>query len=447
MYIVVIGLGEVGRHLLRVLDREGHDVVAVDSEPSRVEHALEHFDVSGVVGYGASQEVLLQAGVKNAGLVAAVTDNDEVNLIAALAAKNAGARRVIARAQGKVWANWQGGVRYGLLGVDVVINPRILVAQELTLIARSHGANEIVHLARDRITLEQITLADDMKHADRPLMDLKLPHGVLVAAVIRGGRLFIPHGSTALRPKDRVYLIGRPNAVRETEDFFTSRTVAHNVCIIGGGVVGESMALALSELGAQVLVIERDLETAEKLAEKLPVATIVHGDGTDLTLLNEEEVARYDFLAAATGEDEVNLMAALLAKKLRVTRTACVVNRGDYVEIYRELGIDVVLSPRMVASDQILRYSRQARIQSLTVLENGQAEVVELRARKGCKALGKPLMDLGLPRGLLIAAVVRDERVTIARGDTEIRAGDTVILLASPKTRGVVEELFRAGGT
>jgi len=445
MYIVVIGLGEVGRHLLRVLDREGHDVVAVDNNPDQVEHALEHFDVSGVVGYGASQDILQRAGVGDADLVVAVTDHDEVNLIAALAAKNAGARRVIARAQGNVWANWQGGVRYGLLGVDVVINPRILVSQELTMIARSHGANEIVHLARERITLEQITLTEEMRHADKPLAELKLPRGVLVAAVIRDGRLFIPHGSTALRPNDRVYLIGRPNAVREAEDFFMTRSEADSVCIIGGGVIGESMAHALSELGTQVLVIEQDLETAEKLAEKLDSATVVHGDGTDLTLLNEEEVGRYDFLAAATGEDEVNLMAALLAKQLNVTRTACVVNRGDYIEIYRKLGIDVVLSPRMVASDQILRYSRRARVQSLTVLEDGQAEVIELRARKGCKAVGAPLMDLDLPTGLLVAAIVRDEKVTIARGDTEIAPGDTVILLASTKTRGAVEELFSPG--
>ena len=159
MHIVVIGLGEVGRHLLDVLQGDKHDVVAVDRDPDAAAYAEDHYDVAILVGYGASHETLEAAEVQRADLVVAVTDNDEVNLIAALAAQRLGARQVIARTQGSDWAGWREGVRYGLLGVDVVINPRVLVAHELARIARSHGASEVTALAQDRIELAEIRLS------------------------------------------------------------------------------------------------------------------------------------------------------------------------------------------------------------------------------------------------------------------------------------------------
>jgi trk system potassium uptake protein TrkA len=158
MNIVIIGLGEVGRHLLGVLDKEGHDIVAIDSDPKAVQYAEEHYDVASMVGYGASETLLKIAGAARADLVAAVTNHDEMNLVAALGAKQLGAKHVVARVQGTAWSEWTEGIRYGLLGVDVVINPRVLVAQELSRIARSYGASDVVDLAQDRVELVQIDL-------------------------------------------------------------------------------------------------------------------------------------------------------------------------------------------------------------------------------------------------------------------------------------------------
>jgi trk system potassium uptake protein TrkA len=443
MHIVVIGLGEVGRHLLDVLDGEGHDVVAIDQDPAHVAYAEEHFDVATMVGYGASQDTLDAAGVAKADLVVAVTNHDEVNLIAALAAKRQGANRVIARAQGTEWARWTEGVRYGLLGVDVVINPRVLVAQELAKIARSHGASEVIDLAQDRIELVQLELSEHARHTGKPLMNVPLPRESLVAAVVRDGRLFIPGGTDVLLPKDRVYLLGRPQAVVEAEDLFTTRREARRVVIVGGGVIGEALARHLLADRATVMVIEKDRDRAIELSALLPGTTVVHGDGTDLSLLEEEEVGSYDLFAAVTPLDEVNLMAALLAQRVQVPRTACVVQRGDYMEIYRKLGIDIALSPRVVASDHILRFSRTAEVHSLTVLENGQAEVVEVAAMRGCRVLGVPLKRMNLPRGALLGAIVHEDQVVIPRGDDEVRQGDTVILLTTEEARPTVERLFR----
>jgi trk system potassium uptake protein TrkA len=443
MHIVIIGLGEVGRHLLSVLAPESHDVVAVDSEPEHVEYVAEHFDVATLVGYGASQDTLVAAGVASADLVVAVTNHDEVNLIAALAAQKMGAKRVIARAQGDEWARWTEGVRYNLLGVDVVINPRVLVAAELAKIARSHGATDVIDLAQDRIELVQIELDEASRHTGKTLDKVPMPREALIAAVVRGGELFIPGGTDVLLPSDRVYLIGRPTAVLEAEDMFSKGREARRVVIVGGGVIGEALARHLLTDGATVMLVEKTRERAEELATELEKVTVVHGDGTNLELLEEEEVGTYDLFAAVTPHDEVNLMAALLAQRVGVPRTACVVQRGDYMDIYRKLGIDIALSPRLVASDHILRFARTTQIQSLTVLDGGKAEVLELSASRGSRVLGVPLKRMNLPRGSLLGAIVHGDQVIIPRGDDVVHQGDTVVVLATAAARPTIERLFR----
>jgi trk system potassium uptake protein TrkA len=385
--------------------------------------------------------------VSRADLVVALTDHDEVNLIAALAAKQLGAKRVIARAQGNEWARWTEGVRYGLLGVDVVINPRVLVAQELAKVARSHGASEVIDLAQDRIELVQIELERETRYTGKPLAQLSIPRDSLIAAVVRHGELFVPGGADVLLQGDRVYIIGRPAAVLEAEDLFSTRREARRVCIVGGGVIGEALARELHTDGATVLIVEKNRERAVELSSALSGVTVVHGDGTNVQLLKEEEVPTYDLLAVVTPDDEINLMAALLAQRIEVPRTACVVHRADYMDIYRQLGIDITLSPRIVASDHILRYARTTEVQALARLEGGQAEVVELTASRGCRAIGLPLKRMNLPRGALLAAIVHDDQVVVPRGDDEVAAGDTVILLTTEGARPTVERLFRPRST
>jgi trk system potassium uptake protein TrkA len=444
MYIVIIGLGEVGRHLLRTLEMEGHDLVAVDSSEDAIGFVEDHFDVMTLRGYGANQETLTAARVHQADLVVAVTDHDEVNLIAALAAKQLGARRVIARAQGNAWTSTTDGVRHGLLGVDTVINPRVLVAQELTRIARSHGAVDVIDLAQDRIELVQVEVGEHTRHTNKQIQKLPLPEDTLIAALVRDGKLTVPGGADVLLPHDRIYLVGRRDSVLQAEDLFTTRREAKRVAIVGGGVVGRALAENLVEDGTEVLVLEIDRRKGEQLSIDVPGVTVVHGDGTDRQLLEEEEIETYDLFCAVTREDEVNLMASLLAQRVGVERTAALVHRGDYMPIYRQLGVDIVLTPRAVASDQILRYCRATNIQNLTMLEDGQAEVAELRVPRGARVVGQPLRRLQLPRGALVAGIVHQNEVIIPRGDDEVHAGDTVILLLTEGARPIVERMFGA---
>src|SRR5690606_9131817 len=242
-------------------------------------------------------------------------------------------------------------------GVDVVINPRILVAQELARIARSHGASDVIDLAQDRLELVQLQVSDP-RFTERPLSSLDFPSATLVAGVVRNQEFFIPGGADVLLPDDRVYLIGTPDGVQRTEEYFNKQRQARKICIVGGGVVGATLARELVRQDARVLVIERDRESAERLGADLIGVDVIHGEGTDQSLLEEEEIGSFDFFVATTRQDEINLMASLLAKRVGVPRTACIVQRADYSPIYRQLGIDAVLSPRAVASDHIVRYTR-----------------------------------------------------------------------------------------
>ena len=279
MYVVVVGLGEVGRHLLQVLEFEGHDVVAIDRDPAAVKYAAEHFDVATLEGYGASEDILDKAGVGTADLLVAASDHDEVNLIAALAAKQLGAKRVIARVQRNDWAKWRAGIRYGLLGVDVVINPRVLVGQELGRVARSHGAVDVIDLAQDRVELVQMSMTSRM--ANRPLSKLQLPSQTLIAAYVRDGELVVPGGADVLLPGDTVYLIGRPEAILEAEDLFSTEREARRIVIVGGGVVGQALARELLPHGVHVTLIEQDEKVAEELAVQYDGLDVRIGDGTN----------------------------------------------------------------------------------------------------------------------------------------------------------------------
>jgi trk system potassium uptake protein TrkA len=443
VYVIVVGMGQVGRHVVRELEQVGHDVVAIDKDGRSVEEIEDEQDVGTLVGYGSSPDILAQAGADKAELLVAVTNDDEVNLVAALAGKDMGCTRTIARVQGAAYSSGDEGIHYGMLGIDVVINPRILVAQEIAKIARSRGALEVLGLAGNRVEMVQVELTASSKMLHKSLANLSLPDDTLIGAVVRDGELFVPGGADVLLAGDRIYLLGRAGHMDEIEDAFGSGRDTARVCIIGGGVIGSALARLLSASDVEVMLIEKDRDKAEELADELPEVTVIHGDGTDIHLLEDEQVGAFDLFAAVTSEDEVNLMAGLLAKRIGVQRTISIAQRPDYAEIYHQLGIDIVLSPRTVASEHILRYVRRSEVQSLTLLEHGQAEVLELVAREGSRIVGTPLKRLNMPRGALLATMVSKGKVRIPRGDDQIHAGDTVVVVTTAAARTAVERQFR----
>ncbi len=447
MHIVVVGLGQVGRSVIRTLEAQRHDIVAIDRDPAAIAHVEDHYDVATLEGYGASARVLREAGCATADLIIAVTDQDETNLVAALTARHLGTRLTVARVQGADWVDigGQDGVAMGLLGVDAVFNPRVLAARELARIARSHGALEVLEVAEGRVEVAQVEMAKGARAAGRPLVDLRLPQGIRVAAVVRAGRLMVPGGADVLKPGDRVFLVGRPDVLREALPRFAKVEQTSKVTILGGGVVGSTLARALEGTGVAVTIIERKAAVAESLALALPYATVIIGDGTDLQLLNEHDIGASDLLFAATDDEQVNLMGALVARRAGVRRTGIIVSRPEYQSLYQQLGIDIVVSPRQMAADVILSHARGTEVRSLSGLAGGQAELVELTAPEGARAVGRPLMQLDLPRGVQICAVLKRDRVVVPGGRDVIDPGDGVILVTTASARLAATRLFRAG--
>ncbi len=446
MNVVVIGMGEVGRYVAEMLQQERHDVVAVDVNRRTIDRINERMDVATLLGYGASPRILAQARVSEADLVVATTDVDEVNLIAALASKRLGASRTIARVQSGVYedgADEDDGIHYGMLGIDLVVNPQVLMADEMFQIARSHGALDVHFFANNRIELAEIALPSDSEVLDIPLKNLQMPDHTRVGAVIRDGKLFIPGGDDHLCANDRVYLFGLTGGLLDAEDQFCHGREAARVAIYGSDVTGQRLAQQLSNAGVDTLLMVEDPNEAREIALSLPRVTVVEGDGTDITKLEEEDIGRYDIYFATTDDDENNLMSGLLAKRIGTPRTACKVHRHAYIDIYRQLGIDVALSPRQIAADHILRFARPAQVETVVHLGDGSAEILEIVAAMDSRVTSKPLHKLTLPKGVFFGGVITENDVVVPDGNHCIQPGDTVVVLSLIKQRAAVEKLFR----
>ncbi len=450
MNVVVIGMGEVGAYIAEFLAKERHEVLAIDTSRERIVQVSERMDLATLQGYGANPRTLRLANVGEADLVVCATNSDEVNLIAALAAKRLGASRAVARLQSGEYEDAEPGeveegVQFGMFGIDMVVNSHILVADEMFDIARSHGALDVHMFANKKVELAEVKLPDDSEVLGIPLSKLRLSRQTRVAAVIRDDKLFVPKGETVLMADDRVYLFGMTGEIDAVEDLFCHGASAHRVVIYGGNVIGEHLSRQLARVGVDVTIIEPDRAKAERLSLQLPKVNMVHGDGTDFEKLKEEDVGRADLYFAVTDDDENNMMSALLAKRLGTPRVCSVVYRHAYIEIYRQLGLDMAISPRQVAADHILRYARPAQIESLVHLGDGEAEVIEVVAAMGSPITNGPLKDLNLPKAISIGAVVGANGVRIAHGETVIEAGDTVVVLALAKQHRAVAKLFKRG--
>ena len=442
MRIVIIGAGEVGFNAARMLSAEGHDVVVVEQNEALVEKATEGLDVLVMQGNGASPRVLREAGVKNSDLLVAATGSDEANIIACLAAKAQGALRTVARIHNEDYYDPREPFTQEVLGIDFVIHTEQMATEEIMGALALPGAVNAETFAEERITIAEVILQEDAPVVGKPIRDVELPKRSLVVGVVRRGEALVPRGDTVLEARDRVFLIGEKRRIAGiVRALATDVEPVREVMILGGGRIGLRLALALERGGVSVKVIERDETKARHAAVQLTKGLVLHDEGISRDFLLQERVDRTDAFVAVTGDDRANLLAAMYASQLGAKLTVAGISRGEFSPLAEALGVDITVSPRLLAAGAILRFVRRGEISAVTLLESG-AQMIELRVPESCRIAGLPLAEVGFPRGAILGAVLRGDKVIIPTGRDSLQAGDNVVVFTVGAAVDKVERIF-----
>jgi trk system potassium uptake protein TrkA len=446
MKIIVIGAGEVGYHIAERLSHEAHDIVVIERNPEVARRVQEGLRLPTVEADGSSPNALEQAGVRDAAMVIAVADVDEINIVACAIAHQYGVATKIARVRDiELGAHpiLQGGK---VLGIDLLINPNQVVADEIMRVIETTGAAEVADFADGRVQLLGVKIPARAPVVNRRLRDLRSVQAslqFLVVGIARGDQLVVPTGDTVIQADDHVYVVSR----REfTPDILVllgrSSGATRRVFIIGGGRIGFQVAQALEADGVTVTVMERSRARCEELGKLLAQARVIHGDGTDVRRLMEEGISETDALATITDDDATNLLSALLGKRYGAKKAVALFKRPDLIPLVESLGIDAPISPRLLTASEILRFVRRGRVVSVFELPESEAETLEVIVLPGTPAAGRSLEALALPDDALVGAIVRGEEVLVPEPQTVLEVGDHVILLALPRALPDVERLF-----
>ncbi len=444
MHIIIIGGGDIGYPLANAFSAE-HDVFLVDRDQLRV-HRFAHLDVEFVAGSGTSPDVLRKAGVEQCDLLIAATRLDEVNIVACSHASGLGAKRTICFVTKEDLLEQRGDADglHATFGIDEIIWPEAQLAAEIERIIMAPGAVDAEMFAGGRIELLEFRLDADSPVVGRAVASLSLPAGVVIVALKHEHSTSIPHGQTVLEPGDKVVLMGTRDGMKRLRPIIapaSSSADSQMVTIIGGGDVGFRLAQSLDEAdGIRLIVIERERERGELLAATLRNALILRGDGTDLELLESEEIGRSDVLVSVIDNDERNLLASLLGHQLGVRKVITRVSKPSNHNLFERVGIDVALSARGAAVASVIHGIDGGRASLLAVLEEGQARVLELAVPGGFTPTA--VRNLNLPPDSIIGSVLRAGAVLVPRGDDRIQGGDHLLVCCTePAVRGV-HDLF-----
>ena len=435
MKIVVVGAGKVGYSLAQRLAQDQHDVYVIEKNGDRIKNLENNLDVNLVQGNGSSISLLQEIGVEDMGMLIAVTDSDEVNMLACMLGKAAGIPKTIARVRDTEYEYGTNAVIRDRLGIDLFINPEMVTAQEIYKILKTPAALDVEDFASGAVRLVEFKIRNNYDIMGIPLRSLTLPPNVLVVGILRGGEMIIPHGDSTLEYMDNVFFLGATDSIDEVESWLHETTrPTQRVVIIGAGLIGRNLTVLLENDGYDVKIIEKDLDRCEQLAAMVDRSIVIHGDGTDIDLLEAEEISDNDVIICLTDDDKLNLLVALLAKHMGVPKAFVRVGRLEYITLMEQVGIDVAFSPRLLTSGQILRLIREdENLINIFTFEGSKAEAVEIEVTEKTSLINKHLKDLKLPGKSLVGAIVREHQTIVPKGDTLLLEGDHIVIFTLPE--------------
>ncbi|MGF1471167.1 MAG: Trk system potassium transporter TrkA [Rubrobacteraceae bacterium] len=441
MQVVVVGAGEVGFNVAQMLSQEGHEVVVVDEDAKRVAQVADQLDALVMRGNGASPKVLDEAGIKKTDLVVAATNLDEVNITSCLAAKHHGVERTVARIHDPDYYPEDPSFAKDVLGIDFVIHTEQVAAEEIKAALLVPGAINVDTFAGGRIEVAEVVLQEDSPAVGCSVRDVGLPERALILGGVRNGEPLMSRGDTVLDAEDHIFLIAEHDYISESVSTVTSDTEpVEDVIILGGGRIGLRLALALEDL-VSLKVVEGNAERAKYVATQLENGLVIHESDLSRDFLVREAAGNTDAFIAMTSDDRTNMLASMYARQLGSRLTIAGINRGEFSPLAEKLGVDITVSPRLLAAGAISRFVRRGDVVAVSLLESG-AQMIELRVPEKCVVAGQPLSELNFPKEAIVGMVLRDDETIIPKGQDVLEPGDDVVVFTTNTTVEKVENLF-----
>ncbi len=445
MHIIILGAGDIGYTLAKMLSYEQHNIVLIEKDQQKYQHATENLDAQVLLADGTSYKVLEKAGIQNTDMLVAVTNSDEVNILSAIMAKQYKVPKTIARVKNKEFLHTQAPVNAQKFGIDLIIHPESEAANGAISLLKQSAATDIIEFAEGRIALVGIQLDLQTPFLGKSLIDLARQYGDFpfrIVAIQRKDHTKIPRGSDVFLANDRIFVVLPKNNIADLIKISgKENTTIENVMILGGGQTGFLIAREL-EKQYNVKIIESNTDKSTELAERLHKTLVIKGDGRDLNLLALEGIIDMDAFISVTGDDETNIISCLMAKHLQVPKIISLINKADYTPIIPTIGIDAYISKQMITVNSILKFIRRSTVVSVVTIPGISAEAIELVPNEHAKITRLPVHKLTFPKDAILGAVKRGKEVFIPVGDSQIMAGDKVVLFTLPSAIYDLEKFF-----
>ncbi len=440
MKISILGIGKVGRNLVKTFAGDNHDVVVIDKSREAVSSLVNDFDVKGVVGGGIEKEAMIEADVGSSDLFIACTSRDEVNILSGVLAKKLGAKKTIARVRDPELFNEIKGMQEEF-GLDLAFNPELRTADAISHVLKFPSANSVESFAGGRAIMVSFSIEAGNPIIGKSLIEIaNYGYKLLFAIVVRGEKTFVPRGDCVIEEGDEVYIIAKEtelaNFCKKIKIF---KPRAKTVFIVGGGRIAYYLAKDLCDSGVSVKIMEKDNDECVELSKNLPKASVLCGDGTDMGALEEENFKHADALVALTGMDETNVIISLYAKEKKIDKVITKINRTPVIEMVKDLGLDTIVSPKEAIASHIIRFVRATseggddKINSLYRLHD-KVEAIEFDLNDEGIFADKKLKELKIRKDVLIGGIVRNGEYILPSGDCQITLGDKVIIIAPSNT-------------
>ena len=450
MNILILGAGKVGQVLCHDLSLDNHDITLLEQDEERFQNVLNEVDITGVLGNGASYEVQIEAGVEDCDVFLAVTENDELNMIAAVLAKRLGAKNTVARVRNPDYADLSDLMRESL-GVNLFINPELQAAQSCVELIEFPLANSIETFNQAQAPIVEMKIETGFQYIGRSIASFRSNYSnLIVCTIVHKNEVLIPTGEHRLCEGDHLFVTGPLlELVRLYKENGQQNEKISSLFIVGGGRITHYIAKILAESKVRIKVLEIDEHVAHQLSQDYPKIEVVHADGSHLSTLKEQGAHHYDALLSLTGMDEENIIISMVAKSLGVKKRLTKINRTELLEIVDSVGLQSIITPKRLIADKIVQYvralenSQGSSVEALYTIANDQVEALQFKVVNGSLVTKNSIRDLDIKPGVLIAYIVRGQQIIFPTGNDRLQPGDRVIVICHQHHLHDIDEILR----